>query len=102
MNVTDFPIPPKRDLIAEIKGPENCGFSVRVNGREIPNVVMFDHGEEIAFVLDHRVEIGFPRAQAWNAAALILAAMAVGAGCDPLNFEPRPFARKVVNLADGE
>jgi hypothetical protein len=94
-NITEFP---HRDLIAEMKGPENVGNCVRVNGREIPKLAMFDHGDEIEFILDHRVSYGFPRAQAWDAAAFALAAMAVGAGCDPLNFEPSPFAKKVVDF----
>lgn len=79
-NVTDFPSEPKRDLIAEMKGPETGGNAVILEGKLIPNVMMFDRGEEIEFVLDNRLAFGFPRDQAWNAAAFAAAAMAIGAG----------------------
>lgn len=91
---------PTQDLIAEMTGAENLGHAVVIQGREVPGVAMFDRGDEIEFVIDHRVAFGFPRAQAWNAAAFALAAMAFGAGCDPLNFDPRPFAKKVVSLGE--
>ena len=97
-NVTEMP---RRDLIAEMKGAELIGNAVVIQGREVPNMVMFDRRpgrDEIEFCLDHRVMFGFPAAQAWDAAAFAFAAMAVGAGCDPLNFEPSPFAKKVVPL----
>jgi hypothetical protein len=94
-NVTDFP---PRDLIAEMKGPENNGCAVIIQGRCIPNMAMYDRGDEIEFVLDHRVSFSFPRAQAWDAAAFALAAMAHGAGLDPLNFELRPLVRKVAPM----
>lgn len=98
-NVTNFP--KSRDLIAEMKGADLSGNAVVIHGVEIPGVVMYDNGDEIAFVIDHRLEVSFPRAHAWNAAALMLGAMAFGAGCDPLNYEPRPFAKKVVSLGEG-
>ncbi len=94
-NVAQFPT---RDLIAEMTGPTNLGSSLIIEGREVPGVAIFDRGDEIEFVIDHRVSFGFPKAQAWNAAAFAFAAMAFGAGCDPLNFEPRPFAKKVARL----
>lgn len=94
-NVTQLP---RRDLIKEITGPDETGSSVIMEGRLIPGMVMYDRGDEIEFVVDHRVSFGFPRAQAWDAAAFAFAAMAFGAGCDPLNFEPRPFAKKVGSL----
>lgn len=84
-----------RISIEELKGPENNGRSVFIEGRFVPDLVMYDRGEEIEFVLDHRLSVSFPRAQAWNAVAFAFGAMALGAGCDPLNFEPKPFARKV-------
>lgn len=96
-NVTAFPT---RDLVAEMRGAELMGNCVKIEGREVPGLVMFDRGDEIEFVIDHRVAFGFPRAQAWNAAAFAFAAMAFGAGCDPLNFEPRPFAKKVVSFGE--
>lgn len=98
-NVTDFP---SRDLIAEMKGPENLGNAVVIDGRLVPSMTMHDRRpgrDEIEFCLGGRVMFGFPVAQAWNAAAFAFAAMAVGAGCDPLNFEPSPFAKKVARLS---
>lgn len=94
-NITHLP---RRDLVAEMTGPENLGNSVQIEGREVPGIAMFDRGDEIEFIIDHRVAFGFPKAQAWNAAAFAFAAMAYGAGCDPLNFEPMPFAKTVVKL----
>jgi hypothetical protein len=79
-NVTNFPKEPTRDLIAEMKGPQSSGNAVIIEGRLIPNLVMFDRGHEIEFVLDHRLAFGFPRDQAWNAAAFAASAMAIGAG----------------------
>jgi hypothetical protein len=101
-NVTDFPTPEKRDLIAEMKGPDNLGSSVVMEGRLIPNVAMFDRGDEIEFVLDGRLAFGFPRDQAWNAIAFAAAAMAVGAGFPHYSggkhFTQREFAPQVVQL----
>lgn len=94
-NITTLP---RRDLIAEMTGPANLGSCLIMEGREVPGVAIFDRGDEIEFVVDHRVSFAFPKAQAWNAAAFAFAAMAFGAGCDPLNFEPRPFAKTVVKL----
>lgn len=91
----------RRDLIAEMKGPDRLGTEVRLHERLVPNMVMYDRRpgrDEIEFSLDGRVMFGFPAAYAWDAAAFAFAAMAVGAGCDPLNFEPSPFSKKVVSL----
>lgn len=97
-NVTH--LPPPRDLIAEMTGCDRLGKEVVIQGRLVPNMVMFNRPDrdEIEFCLDGRVMFGFPKAYAWDAAAFAFAAMAVGAGCDPLNFEPSPFAKKVVRL----
>lgn len=97
-NVTKMP---HRDLIWEMTGPERLGVDVILHGRHVPNLTMFirEDRDEIEFCLDNRVMFGFPRAQAWDAAAFAFAAMAVGAGCDPLNFEPRAFARKASSLS---
>lgn len=94
-NVTNLP---HRNLIAEMMGPENNGNSLIMDGRVVPGVAIYDRGDEVEFVIDHRVAFGFPKAQAWNAAAFAFAAMAFGAGRDPLNFEPAPFAKKVARL----
>ena len=98
-NVTHLP---QRDLIAEMKGSDRLGNDVILEGRVVPKMVMYvrDGRDEIEFCLDGRVMFGFPRAQAWDAAAFAFAAMAVGAGCDPLNFEPTPFAKKVASLGE--
>lgn len=79
-NVTDFPNEPKRDLIAEMKGPETGGNAVILEGKLIPHIMMFDRGHEIEFVIDNRLAYGFSRDQAHNAASFAAAAMAVGAG----------------------
>jgi hypothetical protein len=103
-NVTDFPTEPKRDLIAEMKGPDNIGSSVIMEGRLIPKVAMFDRGDEIEFVLDGRLAYGFTRDQAWNAMAFAAAAMAVGAGFPHYSggqhFTQREFATKCVQLGE--
>ncbi len=94
---------PKRDLIAEMKGCERLGNEVRMDGRIIPNMVMYDRRperDEIEFSLDGRVMFGFPSDYAWDAVAFAFAAMAVGAKCDPLNFEPMDFAKKIVKIGE--
>lgn len=98
-NVTNLP---RRDLIAEMTGPENNGNALVMQGHVVPGIAMYDRGDEIEFVIDHRASFGFPRAQAWDAAAFAFAAMAFGARCDPLNFEPSPFAKKFARLDSGE
>lgn len=101
-NVTHLP---RRDLIAEMTGPDRLGTDVILEGRLVPNLVMFDRRpgrDEIEFCVGGRVMFGFPAAYAWDAAAFAFAAMAVGAGCDPLNFEPSPFAKKVACLSSDD
>lgn len=100
-NITQFP--PKRDLIAEMTGPPTGGNAVIIDGRVIPNCMMFDRGDEIEFVLDNRLAFGFPREQAWNAAAFAFAAMAIGAGFphpSGMHFTQRPFAAECVGLGE--
>jgi hypothetical protein len=104
-NVTEFPAARAIDLIAEMKGCERLGNEVRMQGRLVPSMVMYDRRperNEIEFSLDGRVMFGFPSEYAWDAAAFAFAAMAVGAGRDPLNFEPADFSKKVVSLASDE
>lgn len=79
-NVTNFPSEPKRDLVAEMKGPETGGNAVILEGRLIPNVMMFDRGAEVEFVLQNRLGFSFPRELAHQAASFAAAAMAIGAG----------------------
>lgn len=96
-NVTELP---RRDLIAEMTGPKNVGNALWIEGRLVPGINMIDRGGEIEFVIDHRASFSVSKEWAWVAAAFAFAAMAYGAGCDPLNFEPRPFAKKLVNLGN--
>jgi hypothetical protein len=102
-NVTDFPIEPKRDLIAEMMGPENLGNSVIVDGRLMPHVAMFDRGDEIEFVIDHRLAFGFPRELAYQAASFAFAAMSVAAGFRHFtgrHFTQHEYASECVNLGE--
>lgn len=77
-DIIDFPA--QRDLVEEMKGPDGYGTSVIIEGHCIPNLTMIDRGEEIEFVLDHRMSWTFPREVAWNAASFAATAMAIGAG----------------------
>lgn len=98
MNVTEFP---HRDLIAEMTGPQASGNHVIIDGRCVPELVMYDRGDEIEFVLDNRLAFGFPRDQAWNAAAFAFAAMAIGAGFahpSAMHFTQRAFAPAAIKL----
>lgn len=100
INVTDFP---KRDLIAEMTGPVNTGCSVMIDGRVIPNLVMYDKGDEIEFVLDHRLAFIFPRDVAWLAASFAFSAMAFGAGFagpSAMHFTQRAFAPQAMALGE--
>jgi len=100
-NVTDFPSEPKRDLIAEMTGPENGGCSVIIDGRLMPHVAMYDRGGEIEFVIDHRLAFGFPRDLAYQAASFAFAAMAVAAGFrhpSGLHKTQHPYASECVRL----
>jgi len=103
-NMTDFPAEPKRDLIAEIKGPETGGNSVILEGRLIPHIMMFDRGDEIEFIIDNRLAYSFPRDQAWNAVTFAAAAMAIGAGFPHFSggkhFTQREFAPQCMQLGE--
>lgn len=101
-NVTEFPTEPKRDLIEEMTGPPTGGNAVILEGRVIPNMMMFDRGHEIEFVLENRLAFGFSREEAYNAAAFAAAAMAIGAGFPHFSggkhFTQREFATQAVKL----
>ena len=102
-NVTDFPSEPKRDLIAEMTGPVQGGCSVIVDGRAIPNCVMYDRGDIIEFVLDRRLGFEVPRDAAYIAASFAFAAMAIGAGfAHPahMHYTQRPFAPECIGLGE--
>jgi hypothetical protein len=102
-NITDFPKP--RDLIAKMKGPENTGCAVIIDGRVIPNMAMYDRGDEIEFVLDRRLSLSFPRDQAWNAAYFAAAAMAIGAGFAHFtgqHFTQREYTPKAFCLSEDD
>lgn len=99
-NVTELP---RRNLIAEMMGPAESGNAVIIDGRLVPDLVMYDRGDTIEFVLDRRLGFGFPRAQAWDAAAFAFAAMAIGAGFahpEHMHFTQRPFAAEVKSLGE--
>ena len=102
-NVTDFPTEPERDLIAEMIGPKQGGHSVIVDGRAIPNCVMYDRGDMIEFVLDRRLGFEVPRDAAYIAASFAFAAMAIGAGFSHpahMHFTQRPFAPECIGLGE--
>lgn len=100
-NVTH--LPPQRDMIAEMTGPQHSGCSVVIDGRLVPNLIMYDRGAEIEFVLDGRMIFLFPRDIAWSAASFAFSAMAIGAGfAHPAHkhFTQRPFAPEVIGLGE--
>lgn len=102
-NVTDFPTEPKRDLIKEMTGPENSGCSVIIDGRLMPHVAMHDRGDEIEFIIDHRLGFGFPREIAYQAASFAFAAMAIAAGFrhpSGLHNTQHPYAGECINLGE--
>jgi hypothetical protein len=77
-NIIDFPIK-GRDLVKEMTGPINTGCAVLIEGRVIQNLVMYDNGEEISFVLDGRFLFAVPREHAYQPANFAAVAMAIGA-----------------------
>jgi hypothetical protein len=77
-NVTD--LPNKKDPIKDLTGCVQPGTSVFVEGRVVPNMTMIDRGEDIEFILDHRLAFIFPRDIAPHAACFAAHAMAIGAG----------------------
>lgn len=94
---------PRRDLIAEMTGPQQSGNSVVIDGRLVPNLVMYDRGEMIEFVLDGRMCFDFPKDIAWLAASFAFTAMAIGAGfAHPAHkhFTQRDFAPQVIGLGE--
>lgn len=99
-NVSELP---RRDLIAEMTGPQQTGRAVVIDGRLVPNLVMYDRENEIEFVLDGRLAFAFPRDIAWLAAAFAFSAMATSAGfaCPGgMHHTQRPFAPEVCVLSD--
>jgi len=99
-NITDFPT---RDLVKEMTGPKQSGCSVIIDGRLVPNMVMYDRGETIDFVLDGRMCWPFPREIAWQAASFAFASMAIGAGFahpSANHFTQRSFAPECIGLGE--
>ena len=97
-NVTEFP---KRDLVAEMTGPENGGCSVIIDGRLMPHVAMYDRGDTVEFVIDHRLGFPFPREIAYQAASFAFSAMAVAAGFrhqSGLHHTQHPYAGECVKM----
>lgn len=102
-NVTNFPAPPERDLIAEMTGPQQSGCSVIIDGRLVPHMVMRDCGETIEFVLDGRLVFPVAREHAYQAASLAFHAMAIAAGfAHPahMHFTQRAYAPQVMGLGE--
>lgn len=85
---------PEREGPPDLNGPIRQGCHVIVNGRMIPNLHMYEDGDETVFVLDSRLAFGFPKEIAHQAAAFAANAMAIGAGYSYLGAETkdRPFA----------
>lgn len=88
----------------DIWGPEVSGHSVFWEGRRVPNLVAYDRGDRIEFVLDGRMSWEFPRTQAFNALSFMANAMAIGAGypCFAADHKMEAFASKVVCLGFDE
>lgn len=100
-NVVQFP-PQNSDRIEEMKGPEQSGNDVFIEGRLVPNVRMYDRGETIEFVLDGRLCFPFPRDIAVHAMCFAAHAMAIGAGHPSLSAphgSSLPYGTPVVRLS---
>lgn len=100
-NVKQFQPRKERDLVSEMMGPPATGRAVVIDGRLVPNMVMFDHGGDVEFILDNRLSFTFPRNIAWLAANLAFQSMAVAAGFSSIagaHFTQLPFAPEVVAL----
>lgn len=91
---------PTIDIINEMKGPPETGYSVVVDGRRVPNLMMRERDDEVEFVLDGRFGYSFPRELALLAASFAAEAMAIGAGYPSFNAESRdhPFAPRVMKI----
>jgi hypothetical protein len=99
-NIEQFP---NKDMVAGMVGPARTGCAVIIDGRVIPNMVMYDKGAIIEFVIDGRLSFDIPRESAYTAASFAAAAMAIGAGFahpSAMHFTQRPFAPQVMQLGE--
>lgn len=98
--MTVLEMPEKRDRIEDMKGCKRFGYSVVVEGREIPLLSMIDEVEHIHLTLDNRLSIDIPRDYAPQVAWLVANALAIGQGYPSLNAQTKdmPFAPSVVHL----
>ena len=89
------------DPIESLKGIPRDGWTVVVEGREIPRLVLRDHGgDHVSFTLDGRFGLDVPRDLAHPVASFVANAMAIGAGYPWLGAETkdRPFAPRLMQL----
>nr|WP_313012750.1 hypothetical protein [Brucella intermedia] len=98
MNVTNLYEP--TDRVEAMKGCVQAGYTVVVEGHEIPKLSMLDEGVTIHLILDGRFGINVPRDFAPQVAWLVANALAVGQGYSHLGAKSKdhPFAPEVVNL----
>lgn len=98
MNVTNLHKP--TDRVEAMKGCIRAGYTVVVDGHEIPKLSMLDEGDTIHLIVDGRFGINIPRDLAPQVAWLVANALAVGQGypCIGATSKDRPFAPKVVEL----
>ena len=76
-NVSKFP---NRSEVKSIVGAERTGFSVVVDGREIPHLHCHPKGDATLLVVDGRFAFEFPNEWAWLAAKLAAECLAIGQG----------------------
>ena len=100
-NVTDFPN--SSDPIRAMKGPQQSGYQVIVEGRAIPKLTMIDDGPVISLILDGRFCVPVPRDLAPQVAWLVANALAIGEGYPFLGSasKERPFAPEVRGIVLG-
>lgn len=98
MNIVQYPTTDQR--IEAMRGVRRSGYTVIVDGREIPRLTMYEVGDQIALCLDNRMAVDFPREIAPQAARIIANALAIGAGYPHLGAmsKDKPFAPAVVML----
>lgn len=97
-------MPPPRDLVPTMIGPERQGNDLIIDGRVIPNIAITDYGEEVLLVLDGRMAFLFPREIAYLAASFAANAMAVGGGYASAisDTKDRPFACTCSQIDGGQ
>lgn len=85
-NIKQFPTKPV-DPVKEMMGPDRFGASIIVDGHEVPNMYMVDHGETVDLVFDGPVIYSMPREIFPLVASACAKAMAVGAGHSHVSSE---------------